>query len=102
MKIPFKALFFASFFGNNLYHWSPITTMAKSPPPKGLYVVVGMFNDSGALLQEAIVYTSGQSFPRQLVRERRRLFPLPILRDIKAFKLYKVRLFCLLSFDNLH
>ena len=80
------------------YLWEPIRTRAKLPPPKGLYVVVGIFNDSGALLHEVIVYTNGQSFYKQLVLERRRLFSLPILRDIKAFGLYKVSFF---AFDLL-
>ena len=63
----------------------------KTPcsPPLGRYVVVGIFEDSGTLLEEVIIYTGGHSISKQLVRERRRLFSLPILRDIKAFELYK-------------
>lgn len=96
MKLPFMASFIAQWLGHTkpLYYWRPIRTSAKLPPPKGLYVVVGIFNDSGALLHEGIVYSRGHSLSSGLVLERRRLFILPILRDIKAFGLYKVSLFC--------
>lgn len=96
LKLPFMAKFIAQYIDtvSELYWWEPIEKSAELPPPKGLYVVVGIFNDSGALLQEVIVYTGGQSLSRSLVLERRHLFTLPILRDFKAFGLYKVSLFC--------
>lgn len=97
MKLFFEAKFIThwkEWIIRTSYLWKPIETSAELPPPKGLYVVVGIFSDSGALLEEVIVYTGGQSLSRSLVLERRRLFSLPILRDIKAFGLYKVSFFC--------
>jgi len=59
-------------------------------PPKGRHVVLGIFDESGALLDEVILYAGGPSISKQLVKARRHLFSLPILRDIKSFELYKV------------
>ena len=59
-------------------------------PPPGMHLVLGIFDDSGILLDEVILYTGGPSITKQLVKARRGLFSLPILRDIKAFGLYKV------------
>lgn len=75
-----------------VYHMTPKVFRRASLPPKGRYVVLGIFDDSGILMDEVIVYMEGQAISRQLVEERRKLFSLPILRDIKAFKLYKVSL----------
>jgi hypothetical protein len=60
------------------------------PPPPGMHLVLGIFDDSGIMLDEVILYTGGPSITKQLVKARRGLFSLPILRDIKAFELYKV------------
>ena len=78
--------------GFPVYYKTPKIFQRALSPPKGRYVVLGIFDDSGILMDEVIVYMEGQAISRQLVEERRRLFSLPILRDIKAFKLYKVSL----------
>ena len=75
-----------------LYHNKAKVFHKASLPPKGCYVVLGIFDESGILMDEVIMYMEGRAISRQLVEERRKLFRLPILRDIKAFKLYKVSL----------
>jgi hypothetical protein len=67
----------------------PVVEQLPRPPPPGEYVVFGIFDDSATLQEEVIVYVGGHEMSEQLVKERRRLFSLPILRDIKAFELYK-------------
>lgn len=68
----------------------PTNEVLPRSPPLGEYVVLGIFDDSGIQEEEVLIYIGGHGFSQQLVKERRRLFKLPILRDIKAFELYKV------------
>ncbi|KIM96221.1 hypothetical protein OIDMADRAFT_33596 [Oidiodendron maius Zn] len=75
--------------GYPVYYLTPKVFRGLILPPKGPYIVLGIFDESGILMDEVIVYMEGEAMSRQLVKERRRLFSLPILRDIKAFKLYK-------------
>lgn len=77
-------------FGYPVYYWTPKVFRGPILPPKGPFIVLGIFDESGTLMDEVIVYMKGEAMSRQLVEERRKLFSLPILRDIKAFKLYKV------------
>lgn len=77
-------------YGYPAYYWTPKVLRGPILPPKGPFIVLGIFNESGILMDEVIVYIGREAMSRQLVEERRKLFSLPILRDIKAFKLYKV------------
>jgi hypothetical protein len=76
--------------GRTMFQEEPIRTKNAELPPSKPYVVLGVFDDSGRLLQEVIVYIGGRSRSRHLVHGRRRLFKLPILRDIRRFGLYRV------------
>jgi len=73
------------------YHMKQTCFPDPISPPIGRHVVLGIFDESGALLDEVILYAGGPSISKQLVKARRQLFSLPILRDIKSFELYKVR-----------
>jgi hypothetical protein len=73
------------------YHMAQRRFPDPISPPIGRHVVLGIFDESGALLDEVILYAGGPSISKQLVKARRHLFSLPILRDIKSFELYKVR-----------
>ncbi|KAN0092397.1 hypothetical protein V8E51_018244 [Hyaloscypha variabilis] len=71
------------------YHMKQTCFPDPISPPIGRHVVLGIFDESGALLDEVILYAGGPSISKQLVKARRQLFSLPILRDIKSFELYK-------------
>ena len=86
-------------FISDSYVLAPKEFETPSSPPPGPHVVMGIFEDSGTLREEVVIYIGGHSMSKQLVRERRGLFSLPILRDIKAFELYKAsKLF--ISFEH--
>jgi hypothetical protein len=65
--------------------------MNNELPPKQEYVVLGIFGDHERLLKEVVVYVGGPARSKHLYRGTRRLFLVPILREITSFGLYKVR-----------
>jgi len=58
-------------------------------PPCEEYVVLGIFGSKGNLLHEEVIYI-GKSRSKHLYRGLRRLFRVPIFREITSFGLYKV------------
>ena len=74
-----------------VYMESQIATNKRQLPPKQAYVVLGIFGDHDRLLEEVLVYIGGPARSRHLYSGMRRLFQLPILREITSFGLYKVK-----------
>lgn len=67
-----------------------VETIEPQLPPKGEYVVLGIFGTNERLLEEVLVYIGGSVRSKHLYRGTRHIFKLPILRDIVSFGLYKV------------
>jgi hypothetical protein len=73
-----------------VYGELPIEFDEVVKPPRQEYVVLGIFGDNGRLFPEVIVYIGGPARSKHLYRGLRRLFEVPILRDVTSFGLYKV------------
>ena len=72
-----------------VYREELIETPEPQLPPTEEYVVLGIFGDHGNLLEEQVIYI-GRARSKHLYLGKRRLFQLPILREIIGFGLYKV------------
>jgi hypothetical protein len=74
----------------NLYAELPIETNEPQPLPKQQYVVLGIFGDHERLLDEVIVHIDGPAKSKHLYSGTRRLFRVPVLREMTSFWLHKV------------
>jgi hypothetical protein len=74
----------------NVYAELPIETNEPQPPPRQWCVVLGIFGDQERLLEEVMVYIDGPAKSKHLYSGTRRLFRVPVLREMTSFWLHKV------------